>query len=62
VGRTGAIEFMDMPAQMAASYQNYTRADITKLRGAGYYRPFMSLEDSVLDYISKYLAKEDPYF
>jgi ADP-L-glycero-D-manno-heptose 6-epimerase len=62
VGQTGAIEFMDMPAQISASYQNYTRADITKLRGAGYDRPFMSLEDGVLDYISNYLAKNDPYF
>jgi ADP-L-glycero-D-manno-heptose 6-epimerase len=61
VNRACTIEFMDMPVEMSVSYQNYTQADIGKLRSAGYDRPFTSLEDGVRDYISNYLAKDDIY-
>jgi len=57
--KTCAIEFMDMTAETAAGYQNYTQADIGKLRRAGYQKPFTSQEDGVLDYIANYLAKDD---
>lgn len=59
--KTCAIEFMDKPPEVSASYQNFTQADIKKLRGAGYDKPFTSLEDGVLDYIFNYLAKDDTY-
>ncbi len=61
VNKPCSIEFMDMPAEMSANYQNYTQADIGKLRRVGFDRPFTSLEDGVLDYISNYLAKDDVY-
>lgn len=61
VNKACAIEFMDMPVAMSVSYQNYTQADIGKLRNAGYDRPFTSLEDGVRDYISGYLARDDIY-
>ncbi|HEX4026726.1 MAG TPA: hypothetical protein VHX18_03840 [Rhizomicrobium sp.] len=61
VNRACAIEFMDMPVAISVSYQNYTQADIGKLRNAGYDRPFTSLEDGVRDYISGYLARDDIY-
>ena len=35
VGRTPNVEFVDMPADLAAQYQNYTRAEMGKLRAVG---------------------------
>ena len=61
VNRSCAIEFMDMPVEMSASYQNYTQADISKLRRAGFDGSFTTLEDAILDYISNYLATDDIY-
>lgn len=54
------IEYIDMPASLAARYQNYTQADMGKLRAAGYARPFTPLEDAVNDYV-RYL-KDGSYF
>ncbi len=59
--RDPAIEFIDMPAEISAGYQNFTQADISKLRGLGYDKPMTSLEDGIRDYVSSYLAKDDPY-
>jgi len=55
------IEFVEMPAEISAGYQNFTQADIGKLRGLGYDKPMTSLEDGIRDYVSNYLAKDDPY-
>ena len=43
--REPVIRFTDMPAELAGRYQNYTRAEMSKLRAAGYTRPPSSLED-----------------
>jgi len=56
-----AIEFIDMPAEISAGYQNFTQADIGKLRALGYDKPMTSLEDGIGDYLSNFLAKDDPY-
>jgi ADP-L-glycero-D-manno-heptose 6-epimerase len=61
VNKPCAIEFMDMPADISAAYQNFTQADIRKLRAAGYDRPMTSLEDGVFDYVTNFLSKDDPY-
>ena len=45
-----------MPAELAKAYQYDTRADMTKLRAAGYRNPVMSVEDAVRDYVTNYLA------
>lgn len=55
------IEFIDMPSDIAAAYQNFTQADIGKLRALGYDKPMTSLEDGVADYVTNFLAKDDPY-
>ena len=55
------VEFIDMPVEIREKYQYFTRAEMTKLREAGYSAPFTSLEDSVADYVRKYLTGEDPY-
>jgi len=45
--REPRIRFIDMPAELQRQYQNFTQADMTKLRGAGYARPATTLEDGV---------------
>jgi ADP-L-glycero-D-manno-heptose 6-epimerase len=53
----GTIHYEDMPDNMKNKYQNYTCADITKLRNSGYDKKFLTLEESVEDYITNYLNK-----
>ncbi len=53
--REPKIEFVEMPDHLKPKYQNYTRADVSKLRAAGYDTPFTSLEDGVKDYVRNYL-------
>ena len=55
------ISYIDMPAQLAGKYQNFTQADMERLRGAGYEAPFHSLEQGVEDYVRYYLEAPDPY-
>ncbi len=47
LGREPRIRFIDLPAELEDQYQNFTRADMTRLRGAGYARPATTLEDGV---------------
>jgi len=54
-GGAGAIEYFDMPEQIAHAYQSHTAADISRLRSAGYDRPFRTLEDGVTEYVQTYL-------
>jgi ADP-L-glycero-D-manno-heptose 6-epimerase len=60
-GREPAIDFIDMPEVMRDVYQYYTRAEMTKLREAGWTKPSTGLEDGVADYVKHYLATPDPY-
>ncbi|HKN11515.1 MAG TPA: ADP-glyceromanno-heptose 6-epimerase [Pseudomonadota bacterium] len=55
------IEFLDLPAALAEHYQYFTEARMTRLREAGYRKPFTSLEDGVSRYVRNYLAMDDPY-
>ena len=54
VGKKSCIEYIDMPEIMRSRYQYFTEADMSKLRKAGYEKPFTELEKAVLDY-SQYL-------
>lgn len=47
MGREPVIKFIDMPADLAGKYQNFTKAEMGKLRGAGYPAPATSLEAGV---------------
>ncbi|CAP54871.1 ADP-glyceromanno-heptose 6-epimerase [Gluconacetobacter diazotrophicus] len=60
-GRPRQVEFVDMPDALRGHYQSYTRADMTRLRQAGYARPFTSLEDGIRRYVQDYLATDDAY-
>src|SRR5579862_2850413 len=61
LGRERSVQFIDMPEGMREKYQYVTEARVQRLRGAGYSRPFTSLEDGVGDYVQKYLASSDSY-
>ncbi len=55
------IEFIDMPESLRGQYQSFTRADMSRLRAAGYTEPFVSLEEGIGLYVREYLSKSDPY-
>jgi len=55
MGKVSAIEFMDTPEDIRDKYQYFTEANMTKLRAAGYDKPFTSLEAGVDDYVRGYL-------
>jgi len=54
LGLTPKIEFIEMPLQLQGKYQYLTEATETKLRAAGYEKPFTSLEDAVREYVQRY--------
>jgi ADP-L-glycero-D-manno-heptose 6-epimerase len=56
-----SIEFVAMPADLAAKYQYFTEARMDRLRAAGYLRPFTPLEEGVADYVRHYLDMLDRY-
>lgn len=55
------IEYIDMPEALRNQYQYFTQAEMNKLKKAGCPVKFSSLEDSVRDYVLKYLQKSDPH-
>jgi ADP-L-glycero-D-manno-heptose 6-epimerase len=50
------INFIEMPEVLRSKYQYFTRAEMNKLRRAGYRADFTKLEDGVTDYVENYLA------
>jgi ADP-L-glycero-D-manno-heptose 6-epimerase len=60
-GKKPKIHYIDMPGELNAKYQYYTQADMTKLRKAGYTKPFTEIEDGVKDYVQNYMMKDDRY-
>jgi ADP-L-glycero-D-manno-heptose 6-epimerase len=46
----GRIEYVEFPAALKGKYQNFTEADLARLRDAGYARPFTALDVAVADY------------
>jgi len=51
------IEYVDMPEEIKNKYQYFTKAEMKKLKDAGYKKPVTSLEEAVKDYIMNYLEK-----
>ncbi len=56
MGRTAAIDFIDMPPALRAHYQYYTEADTQRLHASGCNHSFQSLEAAVADYVRSDLA------
>jgi len=55
------IGFVDTPDDLRGKYQYYTCANIHKLRSIGYKEPFLSIEEGIENYISKYLISGSCY-
>ncbi len=51
------IEFIDTPVDIRDKYQYFTEANMKKLQGIGYDKPFHSLEAGTIDYVQNYLSK-----
>lgn len=51
------ISYVPTPEDIRDKYQYFTEATMSKIRNAGYQKPFTSLEDGVTDYVRNYLAK-----
>ncbi|MBB3190096.1 ADP-glyceromanno-heptose 6-epimerase [Halomonas cerina] len=47
----GEIEYIEFPEELKGRYQSYTRADITRLREAGYDRAFRTVAQGVRAYL-----------
>ncbi len=63
LGKDPAIDYVPTPESIRGSYQYFTQADLTKVRGIGYTRPFMSLEEAIGDYVGSYLTHPtNPYW
>jgi ADP-L-glycero-D-manno-heptose 6-epimerase len=58
LSKEASIEYIDMPGDIRNKYQYFTEADMTKLKKAGYTKPFHSLEDGVSDYVKNYLSQD----
>jgi ADP-L-glycero-D-manno-heptose 6-epimerase len=57
MGKPEQIDFIDTPADIRDKYQYFTEAEMGKLQGIGYGRPFHSLEEGIADYVKGYLLK-----
>lgn len=55
LGMEPQIEYIDMPEHLKAKYQYYTKAEISKLRGIGYDKEFMTVSEGVRDYVINHL-------
>ena len=53
------IQYISMPDELKNKYQYYTRADLSRLRAAGYKKPITPLRDAVRDYVQNYLDRSE---
>ncbi len=60
-GKKPRISYIDMPVHLREKYQYFTEADTSKLRAAGYDKPFTELEDGIEKYVRDFMAREDKY-
>lgn len=54
----GRIRYIPFPDRLKNAYQSFTEADMSRLRAAGYDRPFLSVEEGVKAYLDE-LARTD---
>ncbi|MGG2142642.1 ADP-glyceromanno-heptose 6-epimerase [Symbiopectobacterium sp. RP] len=48
----GQVEYIPFPEKLKGRYQAFTQADLTKLRAAGYDKPFKTVAEGVGDYLT----------
>lgn len=56
------IKYIDMPEKLSKQYQNYTKAEMEKMQRNGIEHKFLSLQDSVSDYINNHLEQDYKIF
>ena len=56
LNREPNVEFIDMPVGLRDKYQYSTRADLSRIRNAGYTRDTTPLAGTVAEYVQKYLV------
>jgi ADP-L-glycero-D-manno-heptose 6-epimerase len=61
MGLEPRIEFIDLPPNLRGKYQYYTRAQMEKVRSAGFTRPLPGLEDGLRLYLRDYLETTDRF-
>jgi len=54
--RAGAIEYVEFPPALVGKYQNFTQADLSRLRGAGYVVPMLQVEEGIMRCVRALLA------
>lgn len=50
------IKYIDMSEHLSKQYQNYTQADMSKMKAAGFTAPATSLDAAVADYVENFLV------
>jgi len=55
--RTGAIEYIPFPPDLAGKYQSFTEADLTRLRASGYGAAMFTVEEGVARCVQAMLGK-----
>lgn len=55
------IDYVDMPFSIRDQYQYFTQADMSKLRQAGYDKPFYSIESGLRDWLGRFPNEQDLY-
>lgn len=56
----GAIVYVAMPEVLRGKYQNFTQADVTKLREAGYSAPMLGVDEGVTRYVESLISSSAP--
>jgi ADP-L-glycero-D-manno-heptose 6-epimerase len=51
-----AIEYVAFPPQLVGKYQNFTQADLTALRAAGYRAPMATVAEGVTRYVERLIS------
>jgi ADP-L-glycero-D-manno-heptose 6-epimerase len=54
----GAIRYIPFPEDLKGKYQNYTQADLSALRAAGYSAAFLTVEEGVARYCDELVRSE----
>jgi len=53
----GIIHYIPFPETLHGKYQNYTQADISALRSAGYQEPFLNVQQGIARYVEQLLKQ-----
>jgi ADP-L-glycero-D-manno-heptose 6-epimerase len=56
----GAITYIPFPPALVGKYQNFTEADLTRLRNAGYRAPMQTIEEGVPRYVERLISPAAP--